>query len=85
MSLMATLRLRQSRKSPKVNLCNNDETEDFIGNNYVNERGSLFIMIFSIDIEFNSLLISDDLKKFGNFQNSRISYNFCIKTIKQKR
>ena len=45
---------------------------------------SLFIMIFSIDIEFNSLLISDDLKKFGNFQNSRISYNFCIKTIKQK-
>ena len=45
---------------------------------------SLFIMIFSIDIEFNSLLIPDDLNKFGNFQNSRISYNFSIKTIKQK-
>ena len=43
MSLMATLRLRQSRKSPKVNLCNNDETEDFIGNNYVNERGKIKI------------------------------------------
>ena len=45
---------------------------------------SLFIMIFSIDIEFNSLLISDDLKKFGNFQNARNKSTYISKSKNNK-